>query len=135
MIYNRAPFQVEDIARLQEIGNASANFSEMGCYKTTTLEFLLEDLDLARTLIVTSKTGKLTYMQTLPDVLPGVPVYNVSSKTRHFGYNGIYLAHYNLFTKKSLTSQLVRAKKWDGVAVTTRPVDTGGLISHANIKQ
>ena len=115
--YTRVPFQIEDIATLQGFGNATANFSEMGCYKTTTLEFLLQDLDPARTLIVTSKTGKITYMQTLPEVMDGVPVFDVSMATRDFGLPGIYLAHYNLFTKKSNISKLVRAEKWDAMAL------------------
>jgi SNF2 family DNA or RNA helicase len=114
--YERAPFQIEDIAKLQEFGRATANFSEMGCYKTTTAEFLLEDLDPARTLIVTSKTGKVTYLQTLPSVLPGVPLMNIeSAHVPNLKYNGIYLAHYNLFTKKSKICKAIRAAKWDAI--------------------
>ena len=116
MKYERAPFQLEDIAKLQGFGRASANFSEMGCYKTTTAEFLLEDLDPYRTLIVTSKTGKVTYMQTLPDVLPGVPVYNIESgHVPNLKYNGIYLGHYNLFTRKSAICAAIRATKFDAL--------------------
>ena len=126
MIYNRAPFQIEDLAFLRPL-NASANYSEMGCYKTTTAEFLLQDLGAERVLIITSKTGKITYEQTLPSVLADFPVYRVDmhacppelGHTHHRSSraNGIFLAHYNLFTKRSPIAKAMRSTDFDAIIV------------------
>jgi hypothetical protein len=95
MKYTPAPFQEEDLAYLED-RDWSANWSEMGCFKTTTLEWLLERKFLEpkpnkfRTtfeppvqnpliLIITTKAGKGTYYQTLPEVLPGWYIYNVTT--------------------------------------------------------
>src|SRR4051812_3580262 len=118
MIYNRAAFQVEDLKFLRA-RNASANYSEMGCYKTTTAEFLMEDLGAERILFITSKTGKITYEQTLPSVLPNHAVYRIdtSGAPSQLGHThhrrnrdgGIFLAHYNLFTKRSPIAKAIRS--------------------------
>jgi SNF2 family DNA or RNA helicase len=99
----------------------------MGCYKTTTAEFLLQDLGAERVLIITSKTGKITYEQTLPSVLAGVPVYRLDMHTcppqlghtnnRRQRANGIFLAHYNLFTKRSPIAKALRSTDFDAAIV------------------
>jgi hypothetical protein len=97
-VYEPAEFQIEDLDYLRT-RDWSANWSEMGCFKTTTLEWLLESKfpkfvpNLFRTtfepappplvLIITTKAGKGTYYQTLPEVLPGWFIYNVTTKGPH----------------------------------------------------
>lgn len=87
---NVVPWQLEDLQYLMELPY-SANWSEMGCYKTTSVEWLIEAkrrLDDAlvkergkefKVLIVTTKSGKGTYFQTVPDVLRGWTTYNVAT--------------------------------------------------------
>lgn len=117
--YTRKPFQIEDISKLRGFGDATANFSEMGCYKTSTALFLLEDLQPKKTLIVTSKTGKVTYMQTLPFILPDEPFHVVDNTWRDWhdfrNESGVFLAHYNSFTRKSEVAAAIRHEKWDAV--------------------
>jgi SNF2 family DNA or RNA helicase len=66
-------FQREDIARLSE-QDSSANWSEMGAMKTTTCEWLwdtkLRHIPNPRVLVITTKSGKGTYLESLPEVLP-----------------------------------------------------------------
>jgi SNF2 family DNA or RNA helicase len=99
----------------------------MGCYKTTTAEFLLQDLGVERALIVTSKTGKITYEQTLPSVLGDDPVYRLDMHTcppqlghthhRKSRDRGIFLAHYNLFTKRSPIAKALRSTDFDAIVL------------------
>lgn len=75
-------FQKEDLLRLIE-QNSSANWSQMGCMKTTTVEWLMEaklkHIPNPRVLIITTKSGKGTYFESLCEVLPEWDVYSVSS--------------------------------------------------------
>jgi SNF2 family DNA or RNA helicase len=104
--------------------DASANFSDMGCFKTTTAEFLAEDIGAQRILVVTSKTGKITYEQTLPYVLGDIPVYRIESQNtppalghthhrREKAERGVFLAHYNLFTRRSAVAKAIRSASFD----------------------
>jgi SNF2 family DNA or RNA helicase len=149
--YEPADFQVEDLEFLKERmldeGN-SANWSEMGAYKTTTVEWLIGAVKKAlgddhpmRVLIVTTKSGKGTYFQTLPHVLPEFTVLNANSTRINLLVNGVefkyswpefdtptvVIAHYNLFTqrkKKDPTKVLketvldkILDTKWDFVVL------------------
>src|SRR5881392_2265901 len=76
-------FQREDLARLIEQDN-SANWSEMGAMKTSTCEWLwemkLKHIPNPRVLVITTKSGKGTYLESLPEVLPGWDVFTVSAQ-------------------------------------------------------
>jgi len=69
--YFPAPWQEEDLSYLIT-RNYSANWSEMGCYKTTTALWMVErsiearGLENANVLIVTTKSGKGTYFDAIP---------------------------------------------------------------------
>lgn len=118
-VYKPAPFQQEDLEFLCN-RDWSANWSDMGCYKTTTLEWLLEcklkGIKNPKVLIVTTKSGKGTYFQTLPEVLPNWGIYNLTGKKISYIFKGfemeveqypdkpanpiICITHYNVFTKR-----------------------------------
>ena len=63
--------------------DSSANWSEMGAMKTTTAEWLwaqkLAHIPNPRVLVITTKTGKGTYFESLKEVLPEWTVYTVST--------------------------------------------------------
>jgi SNF2 family DNA or RNA helicase len=120
--YEPTEWQLEDLAKLTRL-KRSANWSEMGCYKTTTIQWLMEDLlettPEPKVLIVTTRSGKGTYFQTLPEVLPGWAIFNVLTKEIRLYYDGeehnigddidkasiaghptIILTHYNVFSRR-----------------------------------
>ena len=74
--YESTDWQEEDLENLVKL-EASANWSEMGCYKTTSGIWLAErkiaslgKLNFTpRLLIVTSRNGKGTYYDALPKTL------------------------------------------------------------------
>jgi SNF2-related domain/Helicase conserved C-terminal domain len=127
--FKMADFQREDLAFLEELEN-SANWSEMGSFKTTTAEWLMEmklkHIPNPRVLIVTTKTGKGTYMESLCEVLPHWDVFNVgTTRTRMIiGSreapmdvelpNPLYfrpvvvLAHYHCFTNRAVEPQRIK---------------------------
>lgn len=74
-------FQREDLTRLIE-QDSSANWSEMGAMKTSTAEWLfdakLKHIPNPRVLVITTKSGKGTYLESLPEVLPDWDVFTVS---------------------------------------------------------
>lgn len=76
-------FQREDLSRLVE-QDSSANWSEMGAMKTTTAEWLwaakLKHIPNPRVLVITTKSGKGTYFESLPEVLPNWDVYSVNAR-------------------------------------------------------
>lgn len=81
--FKMADFQREDLARLIE-QDSSANWSEMGSFKTTTAEWLwdakLRHIPNPRVLVITTKSGKGTYFESLPEVLPGWDVFAVTAQ-------------------------------------------------------
>jgi SNF2 family DNA or RNA helicase len=124
--YESTDWQEEDLEQLVQ-RDWSANWSEMGCYKTTTLLWLIErkmkeaQIEAPRILIVTTKGGKGAYFDALPRTLPDWQVFNLTSRkaeevffgTFHFDrdwqeflkrlHNGkptIVLAHYNVFSRR-----------------------------------
>lgn len=143
--FKRQRFQVEDLAWLNEKTERdgwSANWSEMGAMKTTTGEWLALDLGCEKILIVTTKTGKTTYLQTLQHVAPHLSVYMCESgKEPPFKDKGIYLAHYNLFTKKNMTGRyLIEGHDWDIVIldeahrIKNRKAQTTQSLKHVDAK-
>lgn len=88
--YEPSDWQNEDLANYEndfEKRPFSANWSEMGCRKTTTGLWLIErileklELDKANVLIVTTKSGKGTYWDAIPKSLgPEWRIYNVGTQ-------------------------------------------------------
>ena len=123
-------FQRDDIAYMSEIQGGSCNWSEMGSFKTTTAEWLLElktkHIPNPRVLIVTTKTGKGPYLESLWEVLPEWDIFTVSTTKNQLVLgsrvtpwdvqlpNPLYmrpvvvLAHYNCFTNKACQPQQVQ---------------------------
>lgn len=123
-------FQRDDIAYMAEIEGGSCNWSEMGSFKTSTVEWLLELKTRAivnpRVLIITTKTGKGPYLESLWEVLPEWDIFNISATKTQLvlGSNVtrwnvefpdplymrpvIALAHYNCFTNRAC---IVRPKE------------------------
>ena len=138
--YSPAPFQLEDLQHLQSL-NASANFSEMGCYKTTTAlwlsQFKLQDRTSPALLIVTTKMGKGTYFDAVPKTLPSWIFLNIHTrKITRFELGGklemeqtpqefidaikgdvpvVVLAHYHCFMNNSAMKDVLTHISWDGV--------------------
>lgn len=120
--FKMADFQREDLVRLQE-QKSSANWSEMGCMKTSTVEWLweakLKHIPNPRVLVVTTKSGKGTYLESLPEVLPAWDVFVVDSKRTMFVVGSkpvplavklpdplymrpvVVVAHYHCFTNRA----------------------------------
>lgn len=80
--FKRQWFQQEDIPILAQL-KSSANWSEMGAMKTTTAEWLWEQktahIPNPRVLVITTKSGKGTYFESLAEVLPEWDVYAVGT--------------------------------------------------------
>ena len=126
--YIRAPFQVHDLATLIEKhttgdrAKASANFSEMGCYKTSTGLWLASDLACKRILWVTTKTGKVTVFNHAPYLLPNHELHSIDSQSNvdRLPDQVICVAHFNLFTERSCSvgiGKKLQSIKWDIVIV------------------
>jgi SNF2 family DNA or RNA helicase len=77
-------WQREDVSRLVNDPDCRHNFSEMGCYKTTTgLRVIAEkckDVENPNVLVVTTRTGKGTFFENAPKILPGWTLFNLDSK-------------------------------------------------------
>lgn len=138
--YEAAEWQADDLEQLIA-RDWSANFSEMGCYKTTTGLWLAMnktmDLENPRVLIVTTKGGKGTYFDAVPKSLdPNTNLFNIHATNfseRIFGtefkltpltfvtkFNsegGIVLAHYHCFANRSKVLPILMDIEWDFVLV------------------
>ncbi len=122
-------FQREDLDFLLTLDN-SANWSEMGAMKTTTAEWLWQSktkhIPNPRVLVITTKSGKGTYLESLWEVLPEWDAYTVST-TRFSPVVGskvipidvklpdymdfkpvVVLAHYHCFTNKACVPEPVK---------------------------
>lgn len=117
-VYTPAPFQVEDLAKLRKLDN-SANYSEMGCYKTTTGLWWAEQNGEGHVLVVTTRTGKTTYFETVPSVLPEYTMFNVTATEcpdlTDLPERCIVLAHYNCFTNRGRFKNALLGVQWDAV--------------------
>ena len=104
----------------------SADWSEMGCYKTTTALWLLQKRaerykdatgKVPVTLIITSKAGKGTYFDAIPKANINATVYNIGvekcyrrigdleiptkiTEVQREGTHIIFLAHYEVFSPR-----------------------------------
>lgn len=129
-------FQRYDLEFLSELKN-SANWSEMGAMKTTTAEWLaqikLAHIPNPRVLVITTKSGKGTYLESLWEVLPEWEVFTVSTKKTNLVVGGrpvplnvrlpdplffrpvIALAHYHCFTNNACIPKPVQDKDENGI--------------------
>lgn len=141
--YQKADFQVEDLDELVN-RQASANWSEMGCYKTTSALWLAQDrfnktrVENPALLIVTSKNGKGTYFDAIPKTLSDWVFLNVYTQkiTKvelgkfEFEIDGrefaelvlgerptVVLAHYHCFTNKCQIKDVLYAITWDMIVL------------------
>lgn len=134
-LYDPAEFQQLDLDYLQT-RKWSGNWSEMGCYKTSTVLWLIERLHrederfqresiVPLVLVVTTKSGKGTYYDAVPKCLPGWQVYNADVKGTKLVFRGtelpvglqenpreptIVVAHYNCFAGHLVTKTEDRHK-------------------------
>lgn len=141
--YQKAEFQLEDLDDLVNKG-ASANWSEMGCYKTTSvlwlaqMRFEKEEIKNPALLIVTSKNGKGTYFDAIPKTLPDWVFLNVYTQKitevtlgrfeheidgKRFAQlvlgekPCVVLAHYHCFTNNAQIKDVMYAITWDMIAL------------------
>jgi SNF2 family DNA or RNA helicase len=129
--YVRQDFQLEDLKKLRGMPYA-ANWSEVGCMKTSTALWDAEDtLDAdppqgrgPRVLIITTKTGKDPYFQALPEILPEWNFCNVKASSVEWVKGGndpsaprVVLAHYHCFTNKAAMLDALAMVKWDMVII------------------
>jgi hypothetical protein len=123
-------FQTEDIAYMSEIDGGSCNWSEMGSFKTSTCEWLIElktkHIPNPRVLIITTKTGKGPYLESLWETLPDWDIFIAGTNKNQLVLgprvtpwsvelpNPLYmrpvvvLAHYHCFTNRACKPQQVK---------------------------
>jgi len=117
--YEPASFQVSDLEQLEALGN-SANWSEMGAYKTTTILWLLQrklkEKTAPKILVITTRSGKGTYFKHAPVLDPDYEVFNVQRQKitlvledmeipyDEIPSNGnfpmLFVTHYDVFTNR-----------------------------------
>lgn len=85
------PWQLEDLQKLSQ-RDWSANWSEMGAFKTTTGLWLMEgkvrNVENPNILIVTTKSGKGTFFQIAPELFPGWAIFNLGTTSLNILVNG-----------------------------------------------
>jgi SNF2 family DNA or RNA helicase len=118
-VFTPAPFQVEDLVTLSKLEN-SANYSEMGCFKTTTGLWWADANTQGHILIVTTRTGKTTYFETVPHVMPAdYHFFNVTATEcpdlGSLPEKSLVLAHYNCFTNRARFKDALLGMHWDAV--------------------
>jgi len=119
--FDRKPFQLEDLSKIVKL-DKSANWSDMGAYKTSTVLWWLEEklkhIEAPKILIVTTRSGKGTYWKLTPIVQPEWELYNLSRKRITLVIDDtelpmdtplselygnvpmLFVAHYDVFTKR-----------------------------------
>lgn len=130
--FQMADFQREDIDTLTE-QDEFALWNEMGTFKTTTAEWAwerkLKHVMNPRVLVITTKTGKGAYLESLHEVLPEWDTFVATSKGFQMVLGGkvitrynkkvelpnplyfrpvVVLAHYNCFTNRACIPQPVK---------------------------
>jgi len=159
--FKMQPFQEEDLTFLSEL-DYSANWSEMGAMKTTTAEWLtelkLKHIPNPRVLVITTKSGKGTYLESLWEVLPEWEVFTINHNKTRIVVGGspapfdvklpdplfprpiVVVAHYHCFTNRACIPAIVeevdeRGYKRpvmlpDGRFKTTEPKHMNLLLQH-----
>ena len=124
----KEPWQVVDIFHLlQYEGKGTANWSEMGAYKTSTGLWYIDrklrevpGLTKPAILIVSSKSGKGTFLEAIPEILPEYTLLSIETQGLSLYLNGqmlkikglkympeefdfpcICLAHYDIFSRSN----------------------------------
>lgn len=119
--YSRKPFQLEDLSHICKLEN-SANWSDMGAYKTSTalwwLQEKLRGIKAPKMLVITTRSGKGTYWKLAPIIQPEWELYNIQRKKilmvlgdteipvdvplEKFSGNHpmLFVAHYDVFTER-----------------------------------
>jgi SNF2 family DNA or RNA helicase len=119
--FKPAEFQMEDMGHLLD-RKWSANWSEMGAFKTSTVCWLIErwskkyGIKNPKVLIVTTRSGKGTYFKHAPKQLPEYNLFNLlTNEVRlimegtefkldglplDLEQPGIYVGHYNVFSRR-----------------------------------
>jgi superfamily II DNA or RNA helicase len=125
-------FQREDIARLVEL-DSSANWSEMGAMKTSTVQWLfqqkLSHIPNPRVLVTTTKTGKGPYFESLWEILPEWEVFSMNTNKINPVIGGevvpidvdlpppnyfrpiVLVSHYHCFTNRACVPRPKKDKK------------------------
>ena len=128
--FKQREFQTADLAYMDSIDGGSCNWSEMGSFKTTTAEWLIElktkHIPNPRVLIITTKTGKGPYLESLWEVLPEWDIFVAGAKKNQLVLGSkvtpwnvklpnplylrpvIVLAHYHCFTNRACIPQQVQ---------------------------
>jgi SNF2 family DNA or RNA helicase len=120
------PWQLHDLWRLSQGNGSTANWSEMGGKKTSTGLWHVartmrnKGIKKPAVLVVTTKSGKGTFFQLAPQILPGWHIFNVGTKgvniiidgrelklglphiPEAFDFPALVVTHYNLFSKSNL---------------------------------
>lgn len=118
-----ADWQLEDLQKLRQIEN-SANWSQMGCYKTSTALWNLKSKfsldENPRVLVITTASGKGAYFRDVPKTLPPAwQLINIKSDGAYLILNGMQIkvgkrlaqelpyphlvvCHYHLFSRSNL---------------------------------
>lgn len=115
-------FQVEDLKHLNERETGSANWSQMGAKKTSTglwhakAKTIDAGIQFPKILVITTRSGKGTYFQLAPGLLPSFTIFNVGTQKISTLINGteiklpieslgdnfkmpiLVVTHYNVFT-------------------------------------
>ena len=119
--YSRKPFQLEDLSHITKRDH-SANWSDMGAYKTSTalwwLQELMRETKAPKMLVITTRSGKGTYWKLAPIIQPTWELYNIQRKKiclvlgdteipvdvplEKFAGNHpmLFVAHYDVFTNR-----------------------------------
>jgi SNF2 family DNA or RNA helicase len=149
--FKKQPFQIQDLSILTELDEC-AIWHEMGCMKTSLVEWLweqkLKHIPNPRVLVITTKTGKGAYLESLHEVLPEWDVFVATSKGFQVVLGGkvltrynkrvelpnplyfrpvVVLAHYNCFTNKACVPQPVKETvEINGKEVVRNKMDPSG---------
>jgi SNF2 family DNA or RNA helicase len=124
-----APFQIEDMEKLED-RSWSCNWSEMGCYKTSTVLWLIPrwaeklNVEKPKVLIITTRSGKGTYFKHVPDLLPSYDMFNLTVNecrlimdggfdfpvefNPDYGAASVFVAHYNVFSRRKARKKKVK---------------------------
>lgn len=127
--FKKEDWQTVDIVHLLNYnGTGCANWSEMGCYKTSTglwyVDRKVREAGIANPsiLIVTSKAGKGTFFEAIPEILPDYTMFDIETQgisvfvkgqkiklpkdqlkyvPKEFAMPAVCLTHYDVFSKSN----------------------------------
>lgn len=125
--FHMTDWQREDIIALLAADSSkgsTANWSEMGCYKTSTCLWFARELEAARILIITTRTAKSAFFDAWPELMYDYPLENVTAQefkdpTKYFAKHshGAFIAHYHCFQNRAKPREALTAYKPDRKSV------------------